>query len=296
MKLCLGTVQFGLNYGIQGKGQPEKQSVDEILSFAIDHGIEMFDTAASYGKAEEILGNYIHENLENASRMHIISKLKPNAFSGFEESEWINVAVKNAEDSLRQLGIYKFEAYLFHNATYIFNGLAVEALSKVISAGLTNRIGVSVYSPKEAMKALEYPVIGAIQVPYNVFDRRLDKCGFFEKAKTQDVVVYARSSLLQGLALMDPDNLPKKVSFARPYLEAYLSICRKFSISPLEAAIRYVEGKKGIDYVVFGIDNLKQLKEYVTIKDAKLSEEIINEINNRFDMVEERLVNPSLWK
>ena len=31
MKLCLGTVQFGLNYGIQGNGQPQHEDVYNIL-------------------------------------------------------------------------------------------------------------------------------------------------------------------------------------------------------------------------------------------------------------------------
>ena len=54
MKIALGTVQFGLDYGISnttGKITPEMAA--EILSFAAGNGIDTLDTAQAYGSAEE---------------------------------------------------------------------------------------------------------------------------------------------------------------------------------------------------------------------------------------------------
>ena len=59
VKYCLGTVQFGSQYGIQGNRQPLEREVFEMLNFAIDRGIEIFDTASAYGESEKILGAYI---------------------------------------------------------------------------------------------------------------------------------------------------------------------------------------------------------------------------------------------
>ena len=295
MKLCLGTVQFGMNYGVQGNGQPHRENVYDMLSYAITHGIAMFDTASAYGEAEQVLGEYIRKYPEESPSMRLVSKLRPDAFRDQPVSSWSAIVENDAIESLNRLGISKLEAYLFHNAAYIFNPDAVESISVVIKKGLADKIGVSIYTPEEAMKALEYAQIGAIQIPYNVFDRRLDKCGFFEKALSQGVTVYARSSLLQGLLMMDPENLPERVIFAKKYLFEFLRLCKQFEISPLNAAIGYVSNKKGIDYVVFGVDNIQQLAEYIEIEGKKTPQGLVEAFDAAFEEVEEKLVNPALW-
>ena len=57
--LCLGTVQFGMNYGINNTlGQPSEEDVFEMLDTAIKNGIHVFDTAKAYGTAEAVLWHY----------------------------------------------------------------------------------------------------------------------------------------------------------------------------------------------------------------------------------------------
>ncbi len=296
MKLCLGTVQFGLNYGIQGNGKPKEEKVYDILSYAIDNGIDVIDTATAYGDAERVIGNFFMKYPIMAEKVSLVSKLKPDAFEEGKEEQWTEIALRNAKTSLERLRVKKFFAYLFHNATYIFNERAVKALYETKLAGLTERIGVSIYTPEEAMKALEYPQIEAIQIPYNLLDHRLDKCCFFKKAKERGILVFARSSLLQGLLVMELEDLPNHVTFARDYIEQIQNICKQFGKSRLETAVGYVGGKLGIDYVVFGVDNILQLKEYVSLRDVILPDEMVRTIDFSFADVEERLINPVLWK
>ena len=296
MNYCLGTVQFGTDYGVQGAKQPEYDSVCEMLKFAISNGVENFDTASAYGNAEEVLGHFVKDYPKEAEKMRFISKLKPDAFSEKPKEDWGKTAVRNARSSLLKIGIDRFSAYLFHNAKYIYDNNAVRALSSVKNEGLSDAVGVSVYSPDEAMKALEYDEITVVQIPYNVFDRRLDKCVFFEKAIEKGVKVYARSSLLQGLAVMDPGQLPPRMSFARDYIVKYHRICNDFGIPVLNATIGYVAQKKGIDYVVFGVDSIKQLEEYISLEGTVLPGEMVEQIDTVFSDVEERLLNPSMWK
>lgn len=296
MKLCLGTVQFGMSYGVQGNGRPYRDKVFDMLSYAIDHGIEQFDTASAYGEAEEILGSYIRNSPEKASKMNLISKLKPNAFLDAKKNDWAKVAVDNAKESLSKLGVKNFYTYLFHNASFIFDKEAVKAIYTVKEEGLSTHIGVSIYTPDEAMKALEYSEIDAIQIPYNIFDHRLDKCEFFKKASEKGIIVYARSSLLQGLAVMDPRCLPERVAFAKDYLLQYDSICNIYKISRLSAAIGYVTNKQEIDYVVFGVDNKPQLQEYIMLEGASIPKDMIRHIREVFIDVPEKLINPVMWK
>lgn len=296
MKLCLGTVQFGMNYGVQGGIRPSRQAISDILSLALDKGIDHFDTASAYGNAEEILGDYRKSNLDNAAKMQIVSKLASEAFAGKEKSLWADIAVKHAEASLMRLEISELEAFLFHNAEYIFDENAVQALCTVCQKHMAKKIGVSIYSPQEAMKALDYEEIKVIQIPYNAFDQRLDKCGFFEKAERKGVEVYARSSLLQGLMMMNPETLPEKMLFAKKYLEIFKAVCREYQISPLKAAVGYVARHPGIDYVVFGVDNEMQLSEYLSIQGEGIPEDMVNVLQKEFENAEERLVNPALWE
>lgn len=296
MKYCLGTVQFGLEYGIQGNKQPDIENVFNILTFAINNGVDTFDTASAYGNAESILGDYFDRHPVLKSNTNIISKMHPDAFLNKTRDKWEDVAVECAQESIKRIRVSKLSAYLFHNASYIFDRDSVNALYKVVEMGLSDKIGVSVYTPDEAMKALEYSNIKVIQIPYNVFDHRLDKNGFFENAKKNGVEIYARSSLLQGLIMLEPNNLPQKVAFSKPYLERYLSVCKTYNISPLDAAISYVGSKKEIDYIVFGVDNINQLKDYLSIQNNGIDEQLITTLNKEYYTVEEKLVNPALWK
>ena len=60
MKLGLGTVQFGLDYGISNcTGRTSSSEVGQILEFAATHDLRVLDTAALYGGSEEVLGNML---------------------------------------------------------------------------------------------------------------------------------------------------------------------------------------------------------------------------------------------
>ena len=296
MEFCLGTVQFGTQYGVQGNTRPDYPTVERMLRLAIDNGITLFDTAAAYGDAEEVLGRFATNNCAYGEKMCFVSKLDSAALKEGKTSDWGKIAVQNAEESLKRLAAERFYAYLFHNARLIYDADAVAALEQVQKANLAERIGVSIYTPEEAMKALEYQQISAIQIPYNLFDRRLDKAGFFAKASEHGVTVFARSSLLQGLAVMEPERLPEHMRFARPYLKRFRKVCEDNGISPLQAAIGYVGQHFGIDYVVFGVDNEAQMKEYLSLREMRLPDDMYAELADAFLQVEEKLVNPTLWK
>lgn len=295
MKLVLGTVQFGMDYGIQGSKCPAVKEIEETLSYAVAHEICCFDSASAYGNAEKVMGDYIRHHVDIADQMEIISKLSASALKEIPTNAWRDVILKNAEESIKTLGIQRLKAYLFHDASCIYDKGAVKALTGVVNAGLAEKAGVSIYSPEEAIKALEYDEIRVIQIPYNVFDQRLDQCGFFEKAREKDVEIYARSSLLQGLVMMDPDNFPEKVRFAANYIRKFHRICREYDVLPLRGAVGYVLSHPGIDYIVFGVDNKKQLREYIAMQEEGIPKEMENRLRREFANVEERLVNPVLW-
>lgn len=295
MNLCLGTVQFGMDYGVQDQGRPSEILANEMLTFAFNKGIHCFDTASAYGNAETVLGRFIGKNKKNVDGIQIVSKIPPNALENVSDKTWRDTVLYHAEHSIATLGIDRLYAYLFHNARYIFEEKAVEALLSVTARGFAEKIGVSVYTPEEAMKALEYNEIKVIQVPYNVFDQRLDQCSFFQKAKKKGVEIYARSTLLQGLIMMEPDRLPERMRFASGYLKQFLDICSEYGIAPLKAAVGYVGASPDIDYMVFGADNKTQLAECISMQEERIPAGMVSDLRAAFEAVEEKLVNPVLW-
>ena len=66
-ELCLGTVQFGMNYGVNNQigRQPTWKESFEMLDIAIDRGIDVIDTARAYGEAELVLGEYFKKSRNN---------------------------------------------------------------------------------------------------------------------------------------------------------------------------------------------------------------------------------------
>ena len=61
-KLMLGTVQFGMNYGVANTtGKPSFETVKAILKEAYDGGINALDTAPEYGDSEEVIGKALKE-------------------------------------------------------------------------------------------------------------------------------------------------------------------------------------------------------------------------------------------
>ena len=88
-KLCLGTVQLGMHYGINNAigRMPTKDESYSILDSAFKFKIKTVDTAAAYGCAEEILGEFgVPKN-----DVSVISKLMPNIFVDIHGEKYIDI-------------------------------------------------------------------------------------------------------------------------------------------------------------------------------------------------------------
>ena len=298
MKYCLGTVQFGLKYGIQDNGKPSKEEIFNILDAAINNGIAIFDTAAAYGDSEVVLGNYFSSRHLDYNTIKVISKISSDIVfkncKNKEESVLVEELSKNVNISLNNLKIDKLYGLLYHDSKSVFDEKRIRILEEVKSTGVVDKVGISIYTPDEALKALDYS-IDIIQVPYNVFDQRLDKVNFFYLAKEKGIEIFARSSLLQGLALMASNELPDKVIFAKEYISNFENLCKQYNVGKLEAAITYVASNSKIDYIVFGVDNIGHLSEYINFMNNRINYEFLNALKVQFNNTNLKLVNPSLW-
>ena len=70
-KLGLGTVQFGMAYGVANKtGRVSDKQLQKIMALARRIGIDLFDTAPVYGRSEAVLGPY----LGHYNSMRVVTK------------------------------------------------------------------------------------------------------------------------------------------------------------------------------------------------------------------------------
>lgn len=294
-ELCLGTVQFGMKYGVNNTlGQPSHEDSFEMLDIAIDKGIQVIDTARAYGEAEVILGEYFRSR-RNSNQVKVISKLRPNVIEN-DEKDMEGVVKRELEMSLERLSIDHLDGYLFHTPEYIYNKEIVHALEKVKEEKMVDHIGVSIYRIEEGEEAIRSGVVDYIQLPYSILDQRGVKTEFIQRAKKAGIKIYTRSAFLQGLFMMEQDRIPTHLQTAVKYMQTFERLLEKYKLDKVNALINFVKQEEAVDYLVFGVDNKNQLLEDINIfHNQKIPSEFITEVKQQFENIEESIIFPSLW-
>ena len=294
MKLCLGTVQFGMEYGIRKFGQPTRADALEMLEFAINNDVCAIDTASVYGTAEIVVGEFIKNNPNVRNKIEIISKLSPNALEG-ERSEYYFTKIQECiNQSLNNLHIDYLDVYLLHNPDYLFNDKAITELINLKNTGLTKKVGVSVYTPDEAIRGIECG-LDILQIPYSIFDQRMDEQGIFELATKKNIELHSRSAFTQGLMLMDESDIPSSLKEMQSIIRKYSDFCEKEKLSRVEIALAFVCRHSCIKKLVFGVDNIIQLSEIINAYNKPVHQSVLDEASKIFAGINEKLVSPVKW-
>ena len=295
--LCLGTAQLGMKYGINNKvGKLDKDSVFEILDIAIENSIKIWDTASIYGEAEEILGEYLTNHPDSTKDVKIISK-QCNSIQKLDSIEIEKSIREELHQSLVKLHKDYLDGYLLHSYREVDNPDTLRTLSKLKEEGLVKRIGVSVYEVDEAEKAVEEGVIDYLQMPCSIFDQRGLTSGIFQKAKDKGIKVFTRSAFLQGLLMMQENEIPEYIKGIKPYIDKFGEILNRYNVERRHAILKFVLSQDVIDYMVFGIETKEQLKEIVEeTQTESLTENFVNEITENFCSISTDLILPIHWK
>ena len=295
-KLCLGTAQLGMHYGVNNAlgRQPSQEESFVVLQTALEAGIVCFDSASAYGNAEEVLGRFglASKQTKTGEFTKIISKLSPHCENN------ANAVLHELQSSLQRLQTHSIEGYMLHRTADMHRRGIMDGLMQAKRLGLVNKIGISIYEPEDAIATVHDDRFDMIQIPFNVLDTRLEKAGFFLQAKENGVEVYARSAFLQGLLLMNPEVAESKVHGSGIFVQQFQAISQEHGFAAKEAAFLFCYCCSGIDFVVFGVDDSKQLQEncamiakeeafhtcYETLKDFFITSDVPREI-----------IMPSLW-
>ena len=282
-KLILGTVQFGLPYGINNPNGlliPEKE-VHEIFQKAHSYGINFLDTAAAYGKAESRIGTF-HKNKQLFQIITKFNKIGNN---------W----AESLRTSLDRMNIASVNTVMFHS----FEGFLDNRnnLSKINSTKgrLYKKLGVSVYTNEELLSLKEVGEVEVIQLPFNLLDNDFQRGSILKQLKDSGKEIHTRSCFLQGLFFMDTENLPGNLKGLSPYLRKIKNIAKENNIEAGHMALQYVLDKNYIDGVLFGVDSIEQLNQNIQWANKKLSKEIFTQIDE-IKVLDPGLLNPSQWQ
>lgn len=290
-RLVLGTVQLGLDYGIANtSGKPSQNIANSIVSASYGGGIRCFDTALAYGESEAVLGRALQEG--DIGDVKIISKCSPE-LSGDSGDKLL----RDVASSLERLGVTSLYCLMLHDEDHLdlLNGEIGDALQLLVDQRKIKRVGISVYTPERALEALEYPMIKVLQVPASLFDRRFESAGFFFKAKTLGKEVHIRSTLLQGVLCMEPDNLPPFLQELSPSLTEFRSICSEIGVTPAASALAWCLTSYPDASVLFGAETEQQVLDNFEAVSLAKENFLMEKLTAILPPQKEEVLSPLYW-
>ncbi len=294
MKLGLGTVQFGLDYGItNAAGKTPAPEVHAILARCAANGVDTLDTAVLYGDSESVLGHH----LPRPHGFRIVGKTLH-----LERELPLRTALDALRDgvvrSLARLGEPKLYALLVHRVDDLL-GPGGDAVFKELIAlresGLVGKIGVSVYTPADVTLLSERFPLEIVQLPVNVFDQRMLESGTLADLRQRHIEVHARSAFLQGVLLADdPNKLPPGLTALAPALTTWRQRLHTHGLSPLAGALGFLKGLGMIDVVICGA---ARLSEWSEISDTFATLEAVpTELFKDLAQADVNRIDPRRWR
>jgi aryl-alcohol dehydrogenase-like predicted oxidoreductase len=291
-KIAIGTVNFGMDYGLSGRKKLTRVEVFQILDFGRSIGIWGVDTAKSYGESELVIGEFFKKH---GDCFPVITKLPAIDYSREDQVK------EQILDSMRQLNLQKIDFLLIHSyESYRKNKdtilAAVQDFKKI---GLIGNYGISVYYPEEALEFIkEAKESVAVEFPLNLFDQRFLKENWIKKWGDQGHFLIARSVFLQGLLFFDEGRLVGPFRKVKEKIRKIREITETFEFPAGGLALLFVLTNSHVDVTVIGVDHLDQLASNLKML---LDKEILvryQEVKDRLldlEVTDEEIILPFNW-
>lgn len=291
-RLGLGTVQFGMPYGVSNRsGRPSEADVAEILGRAVEAGVGYLDTASGYSNVEVMIGRL----LPKGSQLKIVTKTPPlsNLDSGGRPKQKILDAVEKSLDRLQVSSIYGLLVHHVDDLRRPGWQALVEALHEARQRRWVGRVGASVYTVEQLELTETRLRPELVQGPLNVLDTRMVSSSCFSRLKASGVEMHVRSVFLQGLLLMDDFDVPPYFAPLKPTLNSLQGSWRERGVTPLAACLGFVLGHSAVDAAIVGVNSRREFDD--------IWKAAISWTPNRAESpatvapVDERFLDPSLW-
>lgn len=284
-RLALGTVQFGMAYGIANHvGQVTRQEANLMLRLAENYGIDTLDTAIAYGESETCLGEAGIQNFK------VVTKLPKIPADCADVSAWVQ---RQVASSCTRLGVSALYGLLLHHSENLLGAQGAElyqAIQNLKDIGQVEKMGVSIYSPDELDAIGNRFHLDLVQAPLNIVDRRLITSGWLQRLSENGVKVHIRSVFLQGLLLMPQASVPDKFFPWQDLWVQWFDWLSSHDASAAEACMAFPLSFPEVDRVVIGAVSLDQLTQIN--KAANLAQ--LKDFPD-FLCHDEKLINPANW-
>ena len=297
-KITLGTVQLGMNYGINNAGgKPSEELAGQVLSTAINGGITSFDTSSDYGTSEKVVGDFFRTQKEMPI---IITKFGVGSFDNPLSEKDVETKIRTqVENSLDRLGYNKLPLLLSHSEKdlEVYGKMLINILKKLQSENLVDKMGASLNHFSYVDMVLENDIFEAVQIPLNMMDVKNATGDSIKKLAEKDIMVFVRSVFLQGLFFRDPETLPDGIlQNAKEPLKKVRKIAEEENMSIAGLAIAYIRDLTGVSSLVMGAEKPEQVKENIDLVGVKsISATAREKITLAFKDVDERILSPWLW-
>lgn len=280
-KIALGTVQFGLDYGISNtSGQVLQDEVRLILNYCKEVGVNYIDTARAYGESEKVLGT------NDLGGLNLITKIIPGCATDA-------AALASVKTSLGQLDVESVYGLLYHSFSDWKNkNVSWNYLKELREEFGIKKIGFSLYSPEELTAILDAGIIpDLIQVPFNILDQRFTE--LLMETRNLGIEVHTRSVFLQGLFFKCPQNLPAHFDSIKPKLSRFREALNNENATIAATCLNFVASRPFIDRVVIGVLNMNQLKTNLAGLQNANQYKLTDYFGYRCENLE--IINPAKW-
>ena len=253
-RLSLGTVQFGLPYGVANTiGQVDEATAHAILRMAKDHGVGALDTASSYGTSESVIGTFGSDGWRMTTKLAALPDICDDV------ATWVEGEIRGSLNRLRAASVHTVLLHRPDDLLGVHGGQLRDALLACREQGLFAAQGVSLYSTGDLERFMGQFDIDAVQLPFNILDRSLVTDGHARRLRDAGIEVQVRSVFLQGLLLLPLEEQIARFPTGESVWRALATWTNAHDLTPYEACARFALGQSDLDAIIVGVDSVEHL-------------------------------------
>jgi 1-deoxyxylulose-5-phosphate synthase len=290
-EIALGTVELGLQYGFRNSDHyqpPEPGQAIRLLRAAFDLGITLFDTAPTYGTAEELIGRaFGGMSPRPLIATKVIAPIDGN----------LDVVTATIENSLRRLRVDTIDLLQVHNTTLpvLRDEDLFDCLEKMRRQGKVRFIGASVNDEETAWMSLSSNSVETLQISFNLLNQGM-RNRVLPAALLPPRGVLLRSAYLRGVLTGQLDSIPPRLAALKIAAHAAREIVGSEASTLSEAALRFCLSFPAVSSVIVGIRSEMELEQNLSVsRKGPLSPRTLEELAS-VAIEDQELVNPIYWK
>jgi aryl-alcohol dehydrogenase-like predicted oxidoreductase len=259
-----------IGFGCMSLGRDDKQN-KSLIEFAIDGGINFFDTADIYdhGQNEISVGLAIQEHRKNILLASKVGNQWKRDGSGLDWNPTKKHILQAIDKSLERLQTHYLDLYQLHGGT-IEDRIdeSIEAFEILKGQGKIRYYGISSIRPNVIREYVHRSNMVSVMMQYSLLDRRPEE-SCLELLNQNQVGVLARGSVAKGLLINKPaeNYLDYKKEEVEKMVTALKSI-KGGHPGTAQTAIQFVLAQQMVSSAVVGIRNKEQLNDALTAADS----------------------------